>query len=106
MFDFLNSIFPFGAFFVLTIAIGLAYAIIKGFSIFIYEVTKEFLYPNPKLSPEEAEKIFKEAADFIHSKHRPWMYDDTFAEYLGLVHEMSEKRWNELYRSRTVSTLR
>lgn len=97
MFDFLNSIFPFGAFFVLTIAIGLAYSIIKEFSIFIYEITKELLYPTPKLSPEEAEKIFKEAADFVHSKHRPWTYDDTFAEYLAVVNERSEKRWQELY---------
>lgn len=58
---------------------------------------KEYFYPTPKLSEEEANKIYKEASDFVHSKHRPWMYDDTFAEYLGLVHELSSKRWNELY---------
>ena len=62
-----------------------------------FEASKEFFYPAPKLSEEEANKIYKAAADFVHSKHRPWMYDDTFAEYLGLVHEMSKKRWNELY---------
>ena len=62
-----------------------------------FEALKEFFYPTPKLSEEEANKICKAAADFVHSKHRPWMYDDTFAEYLGLVHEMSKKRWNELY---------
>ena len=62
-----------------------------------FETLKEYFYPTPKLSEEEANKIYKEASDFVHSKHRPWMYDDTFAEYLALVNEMSEKRWNELY---------
>ena len=62
-----------------------------------FEALKEYFYPTPKLSEEEANKIFKEASNFIHSKHRPWMHDDTFAEYLALVHEMSKKRWVELY---------
>ena len=62
-----------------------------------FEALKEYFYPTPKLSEEEANKIYKEASDFVHSKHRPWMYDDTFAEYLSLVHEMSKKRWDELY---------
>ena len=62
-----------------------------------FETLKEYFYPTPKLSEEEANKIYKEASDFVHSKHRPWMYDDTFAEYLALVHELSSKRWNELY---------
>ena len=62
-----------------------------------FEALKEFFYPTPKLPEEEAIEIYKEAADFVHSKHRPWMYDDTFAEYLCLVHEMSKKRWDELY---------
>ena len=62
-----------------------------------FEQLKEFLYPTPKLSEEEANKIYKEASDFVHSKHRPWMYDDTFAEYLTIVHELSSKRWDELY---------
>ena len=62
-----------------------------------FEGLKEYFYPTLKLSEEEANKIYKEAADFVHSKHRPWIYDDTFAEYLSLVHEMSKKRWDELY---------
>lgn len=62
-----------------------------------FKALKEYFYPTPKLSEEEANKIYKEASDFVHSKHRPWMYDDTFAEYLALVHELSSKRWNELY---------
>ncbi len=64
-----------------------------------FKALKEYFYPTPKLSEEEANKIYKEASDFVHSKHRPWMYDDTFAEYLALVHELSTKRWNELYGS-------
>lgn len=64
-----------------------------------FQTLKEFFYPTPKLSEEEAKMIYKQAADFVHSKHRPWIYDDTFAEYLALVHEMAEKRWNELYGS-------
>ena len=62
-----------------------------------FEALKEYFYPTPKLSEEEVNKIYKEASDFVHSKHRPWIYDDTFAEYLSLVHEMSKKRWVELY---------
>ena len=63
------------------------------------DTLKEYFYPTPKLSDEEANKIYKEASDFVHSKHRPWMYDDTFAEYLAFVNEISVKRWNELYGS-------
>jgi hypothetical protein len=25
------------------------------------------------------------------------MYDDTFAEYLAIVHEKAEEKWQELY---------
>ena len=63
-----------------------------------FKALKEYFYPTPKLSEEETNKIYKEASDFVHSKHRPWMYDDTFAEYLALVHELSKKRWNEFYK--------
>ena len=70
---------------------------IKKILVVVFEAVKEYFYPTLKLSEEEANKIYKEASDFVHSKHRPWMYDDTFAEYLALVHELSSKRWNELY---------
>ena len=100
MSEFLNSIFPFGAFFILTILIGIGYYIVKEVLIFLYETIYDLIFPTPKLSVEESNRIYKEAADFVHSKHRPWMYDDTFAEYLGLVHEMSKNRWNELYGNR------
>ena len=49
-----------------------------------FEALKEFFYPTPKLSEEEANKIYKEASDFVHSKHRPWMYDDTLQNILQL----------------------
>ena len=57
-----------------------------------FEALKEHFYPTPKLSEEEANKIYKEASDFVHSKHRPWMYDDTFAEYLAVVHELTKNK--------------
>ena len=85
--------FVLGFFFVGTII----FFAIEKLLVVAFEALKEFLYPTPKLSEEEANKIYKEASDFVHSKHRPWMYDDTFAEYLALVHEMSKKRWDELY---------
>ena len=97
MSEFLNSMFPFGAFFILTILIGIGYYIVKEVLIFLYETIYDLIFPTPKLSEEEANRIYKEAADFVHSKHRPWMYDDTFAEYLAIIHERSEQKWQQLY---------
>jgi hypothetical protein len=71
--------------------------ILEKLLVLAFEAIIEYFYPSPKLSEHEIDKIYKEAADFVHSKHRPWIYDDTFAEYLALVHELSSKRWNELY---------
>ena len=64
--------------------------------IITFERLKEFFYPTPKLSEEEIQMIYTQAAEFIHSKHRPWMYDDTFAEYLSLVNEMAISKQKEL----------
>jgi len=64
-----------------------------------FEQLKEFLYPTPKLTEKQANEIRKEAADFVHSKHRPWMYDDTFAEYLAIVNDRAEEKWHQLYGS-------
>ena len=36
-----------------------------------FKALKEYFYPTPRLSEEEANKIYKEASDFVHSKHRP-----------------------------------
>ena len=64
--------------------------------IITFERLKEFFYATPKLSEEEIQMIYTQAAEFIHSKHRPWMYDDTFAEYLSLVNEMAISKQKEL----------
>ena len=85
--------FVFGFFMIGTLAL---FAIEK-LLVVAFEALKEYFYPTPRLSEEEANKIYNKASDFVHSKHRPWMYDDTFAEYLAVVHELSTKKWNELY---------
>jgi hypothetical protein len=96
MSEFLNSIFPLGAFFVATIMVGLIYYIAKELLIYLYELGKELINPTPKLTKEQMIEIAKEASNFVHSKHRPWMYDDTFAEYLSLVNEMATGKQKEL----------
>ena len=62
-----------------------------------FEALKEYFYPTPKLSEEEANKIYKQASDFVHSKHRPWRHDYLFAEYLEVSAWMLNKKWEELY---------
>lgn len=76
---------------------GLILFAVEKLLVFAFEALKEYFYPTPKLSEEEANKIYKEASDFVHSKHRPWTYDDTFAEYLAVTNERSEERWQEPY---------
>ena len=92
--DFLDSLGPFGGAFVV-FSLCVLWSACK----YIFEETKDYLTrPRyPVYSQEELEVIYGKASKFVHSKHRPWMYDDTFAEYLALVHELSEKRWDELY---------
>ena len=97
----MNILFGYFAFVFCFFLVGtIILLVIEKLVVLTFQALKEFFYPTPTLSEEEAEKIYKEAANFVHSKHRPWTYDDTFAEYLALVHEMSEKRWNELYGSK------
>ena len=97
----MNILFGYFAFVFCFFLVGtIILLLIEKLLVLTFQALKEFFYPTPTLSEEEAEKIYKEAANFVHSKHRPWTYDDTFAEYLALVHEMSEKRWNELYGSK------
>ena len=61
-------------------------------SAFAYEKLNEFFFPVKKLSDEEVNEIYKEASDFVHSKHRPWDLDDGFAEYLWVCHELGKDR--------------
>ena len=96
----MNILFGYFAFVFCFFLIGtIILLILEKLLVLTFQALKEFFYPTPTLSEEETKKIYKEAANFVHSKHRPWTYDDTFAEYLALAHEMSEKRWNELYGS-------
>ena len=90
--------FVFGFFLIGTLAL---FAIEK-LLVVAFEALKEYFYPTPKLSEEEANKIYKEASDFVHSKHRPWMYDDTFAEYLCLVNDMCSDKLNKMYGDKTI----
>ena len=92
--DFLDSLGPFGGAFVI-FTLCVLWSACK----YIFEETKDYLTrPRyPVCSQEELEVIYKEASEFVHSKHRPWIYDDTFAEYLNVVHKMSKQRWDELY---------
>jgi len=96
MFEFFNSIFPLGAFFIATVLFGLIYYVFKEFLIYLYELVKELINPTPKLTKEQMVEIAEQANSFVHSKHRPWIYDDTFAEYLNLVNEMVIRKQKEL----------
>jgi len=99
MFEFLNSIFPLGAFFIATVLVGVIYYIAKELLIYLYELVKELINPTPKLTEEQIIDIAEQASNFVHSKHRPWMYDDTFTEYLNLVNEMVMSKQKELSRN-------
>tara|TARA_B100000902_G_scaffold9957_1_gene12238 strand:+ start:78 stop:344 length:267 start_codon:yes stop_codon:yes gene_type:complete len=67
-------------------------AILRGIGESLYEKAYNCLYPRPALSEEEMTEILHEAAEFVNSKHRPWDYDDGFAEYLSIVHELGKDR--------------
>lgn len=86
---FLNSLYPFGGAFVV-FSLLVLWSICR--YIFI-EITDYLTRPRyPMYSQEEIEIIRNEAANFVHSKHRPWDYDDGFAEYLWIVHELGKDR--------------
>ncbi len=61
-------------------------------SAFAYDKLNKFFFPVKKLSDEEVHEIYKEASDFVHSKHRPWVLDDGFAEFLWVTNELFEDR--------------
>ena len=65
--------------------------------IFLYEQLKEFFFPTPQIPEDVYEQICKEASDFVWAKHRPWSYDDMFAEYMSVVNDMCIEKWNDLY---------
>ena len=65
--------------------------------IFLCEQFKELFLPTPQIPEDIYEQICKEASDFVWAKHRPWDYDDMFAEYMCLVNDKCIEKWNEMY---------
>ena len=58
---------------------------------------EELFFPTPKL-PEWARKmILREAADFVHSKHRPWGNDNLFVEYIWVANERVCIEWDKAF---------
>ena len=58
---------------------------------------KDFFYPTPRLPDQVADRVLREAADFVHSKHRPWDGDDLFAEFLWVGAERINLAWEKMY---------
>ena len=58
---------------------------------------KDFFYPIPRLPEDVRERVLIEAADFVHSKHRPWDGDDLFAEFLWVGPERINLAWEKMY---------
>ena len=87
--EFLDSFYPFGGAFVV-FSLCVLWSACK----YIFEETKDYLTrPRyPVYSQEELDVIYKEASEFVHSKHRPWDLDDGFSEYLWIVHELGKDR--------------
>ena len=63
----------------------------------LYKQLKDFIFPTRQIPEDVYEQICKEASDFVWAKHRPWAYDDMFAEYMCLVNDMCIDKWNEMY---------
>ena len=98
--EFLNSLGPFGGAFVV-FSLCILWSTCK----YIFLEIKDFLTrPRyPVYSQEELEVIYGEAAEFVHLKHRPWDYDDGFAEYLWICHELSkDKNYLKTFNSNSV----
>ena len=58
---------------------------------------KDFFYPTPILPEDVRDRILREAADFVRTKHRPWEGDDLFAEYLWVGPERLRLAWRKMY---------
>ena len=71
--------------------------IVKTVSIYTYKKIKDYFFPIPIIPEHIYDQVLEEASEFVHSKHRPWGYDDLFAEYLNISGEMLNKKWEELY---------
>ena len=58
---------------------------------------REFFFPTPTLPDWVQTMVFKEAAEFVHSKHRPWDHDNLFGEYIWVVHERLCIEWDRAF---------
>ena len=58
---------------------------------------KDFFYPTPRLPEDVRDRVLREAADFVRSKHRPWDSDDLFAEFLWVGPERVNLAWEKMY---------
>ena len=58
---------------------------------------KEFFFPTPTLPHWVQAKVLKEAAEFVHSKHRPWGNDNLFGEYIWVAHERLCIEWDKAF---------
>ena len=58
---------------------------------------EEFFFPTPELPEWAREMILKEAADFVHSKHRPWGHDNLFGEYIWVANERLCIEWKKAF---------
>ena len=58
---------------------------------------KDFFYPTPRLPEDVRDRVLREAADFVRSKHRPWDGDNLFAEYLWVGPERVNLAWEKMY---------
>ena len=58
---------------------------------------REFFFPTPTLPDWLQTMVLKEAAEFVHSKHRPWDHDNLFGEYIWVVHERMCIEWDKAF---------
>ena len=58
---------------------------------------REFFFPSPALPDWLQTMVFKEAAEFVHSKHRPWDHDNLFGEYIWVAHERLCIEWDKAF---------
>lgn len=68
-----------------------------GFCKSLFWKVKEFFFPTPELPEWAYEMILREAAEFVHSKHRPWGNDNLFGEYIWVAHERLCIEWDKAF---------
>ena len=74
----------------------LMYPVIESFRGLFWRI-KEFFFPVPTLPHWVQTKVLKEAAEFVHSKHRPWDGDNLFGEYIWVAHERMCIKWEKAF---------